>query len=120
VRQDRIVANIAVKKRHVSNRLHRQDIDRKDSAPNCPLRPAPESLPNNLGPTPRRSAQINHRHSGSDQAFFVIDPNELKCCSRAVMMLLGQLDIRIVDMVVQPGFAESILRHSASPTTMQT
>jgi hypothetical protein len=36
------------------------------------------------------------------------------------MMLLSQFHIRIVDMVVQPGFAESILRHSASPTTMQT
>jgi hypothetical protein len=35
-------------------------------------------------------------------------------------MLLRELHIGIINMVVQPGFAESILRHSAPPTTMRT
>src|SRR6185312_273918 len=98
------LAKIAKKEYHPLDRRHWQDIQRDDGAVQLPHRRACRRQPaaQVLTPGTRSRPQIDDQMPGLDQIQRLVYFLELVGRARTVALMVGQLDVGVVHMVVQP------------------
>lgn len=65
-----------------------------------------------LAPAPRRRAQIDDHLARTDQLVLLVDFLQLVRGARAIPFPLRHFDVRVVDVVVQPGLVKAVLCHA--------
>ena len=81
------------------NGLHLADVGGDDAASSL-LRA--DTLCGDLAPAAGRRAEIEDRHARLQELVLVSDLDELESRARAIALALGFLDIRIVELALQP------------------
>ena len=84
---------------HAGDRLHLDEVD-GDHPPLARHQLHP--LRGDLAPAARRRAEIDHDHAGPQQTMLVVDLGELEGGAAAIAPALRLLDIRIVELALEP------------------
>src|SRR5690242_8973676 len=93
------VGHIKMELGDTRDRLHLGDVD--GDHPSLP-RHQLHALRGDLAPAAWRGAQIDHAHAGPEEKVFVVDLGELEGSARAQPPSLRLLDIRIVELALEP------------------
>ena len=98
------LTEIALDEMHPFNSVHGQQVQRDDLPVQFPDRRAigAQAPAHILAPGARGGPQVNHHITRVDQPEGFVDLLELVRRTRPVTVLLGQLDIGVVDVLVQP------------------
>src|SRR5262245_57780542 len=84
---------------HARDRLHRDNVNGNDPPlPRHELHP----LRGDLAPSPWRRAKIDHAHPGPQEMVLIVDLGELEGGAAAIAPALRLLDIRIVELALEP------------------
>ncbi len=106
--EDGFVTKVSLDEQNLVDFFHRQNIERHH--------PALAAQPSHhvLRPTARRRSQVDHGHPRPQQLLALIDLGKFERRAGAPALLLGQFDIRVVEMALHPATASPFRHHLPS------